>query len=330
MRSYALCLVVLFGCSPRYKGTGTNAGSTLKPAPAAASRKTNEPPSACRPFIMPRHCNGPDNFPPHNDVYLEGAGLETIHFASDVFPPPAGTTLTSVAACPGNGAPDVSVKILACHGDAPTDRATCSVQVISGPDICGTTNDDGQRPQAKVTIVRGSWDGKGSWAANAGSITLACDMGTRTSVRPSDGAIATCLNGGYQPGSDLFLACIRALRADYCGDGTPHTVAGTVVDMHDSAVNKATAATCADGMTLEAAWSPGGAVCVTHQRWAGLISKVTCVPPLPECGGDKGVGTELLFTRSHCNKCRPAGNPAVKCPETDSDPACQSSKAAKH
>ena len=90
-------------------------------------------------------------------------------------------------------------------------------------------------------FVNGRWGDNGSW--HPGGYTFSC---------PS-GVIAKCVRGwGYKPwarlpagsqSSDgtareidllpLHLACVRAARADYCGDGTSHTRNGTLIDMFD-------------------------------------------------------------------------------------------------
>ena len=63
---------------------------------------------------------------------------------------------------------------------------------------------------------------------------------------------------------DLHAACVRMVRADYCGDGTPHTRNGTKINFWDNS------GVLADdpwpGMRFEAAWSPQGAVCVARTR----------------------------------------------------------------
>ena len=73
--------------------------------------------------------------------------------------------------------------------------------------------------------------------------------------------IAKCVELGYKPWNgrtDQLAACVRLLRADYCGDGRSYTVNGTLVNLYDNAgvlVDDA-------AWTKEAAWSPAGAVCI--------------------------------------------------------------------
>jgi hypothetical protein len=94
------------------------------------------------------------------------------------------------------------------------------------------------------------------------------------------GAIAKCVEMGYKPWlssamADLHLACSRMIRADYCGDGMPHTVVGTSIDVMDYlSIQKPSptdaSTTVAPGNTPyypEAEWGPNGAVCITYPRF---------------------------------------------------------------
>jgi hypothetical protein len=109
--------------------------------------------------------------------------------------------------------------------------------------------------------VTGTWNlqqgvaGGGAYNALAPDFTLAC----------RGSSIAKCVELGYEPwtnNTSELAACVRALRADYCGDGTPYTVSGTLVNLYDD-----------DGLqvdnqawTIEAAWTPNGAACVTSAK----------------------------------------------------------------
>ncbi len=76
--------------------------------------------------------------------------------------------------------------------------------------------------------LRGHWTPAGAHAPSETRITLSC----------TTGVLAKCVRLGYQPwkrapdGTTLrpyHQACTRALRADYCGDGTPPTRDGMAV-----------------------------------------------------------------------------------------------------
>ena len=63
---------------------------------------------------------------------------------------------------------------------------------------------------------------------------------------------------------DLYDACVHMVRADYCGDGTPHTRNGTPIDIYDRFGIQQDEPK--SGMRFEAAWGPKGAVCVARTR----------------------------------------------------------------
>jgi len=104
------------------------------------------------------------------------------------------------------------------------------------------------------------------------SITITC----------SSGAVGKCARFGYRPwakgpqGEDLMplhAACVRMVRADYCGDGQPHTKERTTIDTYDDlGIQKRGLADDAS-YAFEAGWTEQGAVCVHHTRWPDLLSR---------------------------------------------------------
>ena len=85
----------------------------------------------------------------------------------------------------------------------------------------------------------------------------------------SSGARGQCVRFGYFPWvsgamRDIYDACIRMVRADYCGDGAGTTGDGMRIDLYDDRdIQKA------DGdstQEYEAGWTAAGAVCVHHVR----------------------------------------------------------------
>jgi hypothetical protein len=125
--------------------------------------------------------------------------------------------------------------------------------------------------------VRGSWNfaqgvsGGGSYTAGTADFTIACQ----------GSAIAKCLELGYKPWTGHageLAACTRALRGDYCGDGTPYTIDGTVANIYDvSGIQP-------DDMAwdAEAEWTAAGARCVSKKKetrfnQAGKL-KPSCFP----------------------------------------------------
>lgn len=104
-----------------------------------------------------------------------------------------------------------------------------------------------------------------------GDITVSC----------ISGVVAKCVRWGYPPwsrgpgGKDLapfHAACVRMARADYCGDGTPHTKEGTSIDNFDDLGIQKRGAPDDPSYVFEAGWSPQGAVCVAHPRWSEQIT----------------------------------------------------------
>jgi len=148
--------------------------------------------------------------------------------------------------------------------------------------------------------VRGTWNlaqgvpGGGSYHPETAHFTIAC----------RGSSIAKCVELGYKPwtGNVRELAsCVRALRADYCGDGTPYTVNGTPVNIFD---NVGLQFDTADWVP-EAEWTPDGATCVSKKKdarfWQVAGAKPSCYPhalkPEKSCGtgftGNTAIITEL-------------------------------------
>jgi hypothetical protein len=111
--------------------------------------------------------------------------------------------------------------------------------------------------------MAGSWTPGGMHLHAPGQVSVIC-LGT---------AAARCVELGYRPwrkgpgGSDLWdyhQACVRALRADYCGTGGSHGDARDRLALYDRlGIQRLRAA---DGMSYEAAWGADGASCVSHIR----------------------------------------------------------------
>jgi hypothetical protein len=105
--------------------------------------------------------------------------------------------------------------------------------------------------------------GAGPFVEDPYDFTLTCPGGTN----------GKCASMGYVPGArtrdgeDLtpyFEACVRMLRADYCGDGRSHTEAGVAVEHVDRAGRRGHAH--ARRLGFEAVWGRRGAVCVRRHR----------------------------------------------------------------
>jgi hypothetical protein len=153
------------------------------------------------------------------------------------------------------------------------------------------------------------------------------DSSTMFTFGCTTGVIAKCYRWGYRPWltgygganfSDLHWACTRAARADYCGDGTPHTQNGTAINLWDrlpapGPIQKH-GLLAPLGMLFEAGWNTSGAVCLSHARWLlddtlanlcpdrlvppGLLGATVCDTVADVLGQDPDA---LLFNESYLN-----------------------------
>jgi len=136
-------------------------------------------------------------------------------------------------------------------------------------------------PQPRALAVPGVWDATGARKDIPGRFTFACE----------NGALTKCIRWGYKPWAsrggksltDLHQACTRMARADYCGDGRSHTHEDTTIDMYDqlgliAPSTEASAEWDPARGSLEAAWGPDGAICLSHTRDGRAVETV-----LQEC-----------------------------------------------
>ena len=63
---------------------------------------------------------------------------------------------------------------------------------------------------------------------------------------------------------DWHQACTHMVRADYCGDGVPHTRNGTEIDIYDSIGIQSREGSVG---SLESEWRTDGAWCIQKTRW---------------------------------------------------------------
>jgi hypothetical protein len=126
--------------------------------------------------------------------------------------------------------------------------------------------------------LSGTWTSAGEHRASNHAFALTCTSGVN----------AKCVRMGYKPWKmradgiplwGLHQACTRMLRADYCGDGTPHTRDGTLIDIQDTLDIQTP--TPGSGLTFEAVWGPEGAICVRRPRIPELISLDAVVAACP-------------------------------------------------
>lgn len=122
-----------------------------------------------------------------------------------------------------------------------------------GKPSCGTM--DG-RPVGAIPL-EGVWDETLRWRREG--VTLAC----------TNGPIGKCVTWGYLPWRKelraLHQACVRMVRADYCGTGVGQTRDGTPIDVWDArGINEPGNV---EGMELEAEWDADGATVIHRTRF---------------------------------------------------------------
>lgn len=130
---------------------------------------------------------------------------------------------------------------------------------------CGLGPDGGQLGFP----IAGFTDSAGTFQLVGDAVTFTC----------TSGVIAKCIRMGYSPWNpmpdnapvlDRFRACTRMMRADYCGTGQTHTKDGTMINVYDrQSLRRGRSVT---GLAFEAAWGPGGALCVARTRWDSLLT----------------------------------------------------------
>ena len=121
--------------------------------------------------------------------------------------------------------------------------------------LCGV--DAANHPVLAVSVP-GLWNtqqgvsGGGAYSTSTSHFTIACQAKT----------IAKCVELGYKPWTGYtsqLTSCVRLLRADYCGDGTPYTVDGQTLNLYDNVGVQADT----EAWAVEGEWTPSGARCVT-------------------------------------------------------------------
>ena len=125
-----------------------------------------------------------------------------------------------------------------------------------------------------------------------GRISTEGDYGpseSRISFTCTGGALAKCVRMGCQPWRespdgrpllDHFRACVLMVRADYCGDGRPHTRNGTLINIYDGiGIQKPDPL---PELVFEAAWGPDGAVCVHRTRIDAVATLEDIVAACPD------------------------------------------------
>lgn len=179
-----------------------------------------------------------------------------------------------------------------------SDLLYYAVYAAEGPEwtpLCGESDDGEPIP---VLAIPGKWNyatgtpSGGAWSGTSREFSFAC----------RGSSIAKCMEAGYKPwispdssGGEIryreqedaaeanhLQACVRMLRADYCGDGTSHTVDGRRISVWDS---MGLHEQSQRSWFVEAAWSANGA------EWVSGIRRVLFRnQAAPRCYRDKLLG----------------------------------------
>ncbi|MCB9751602.1 MAG: hypothetical protein H6713_16635 [Myxococcales bacterium] len=132
-------------------------------------------------------------------------------------------------------------------------------------------------PGNESILLSGMWDAEtGDRIEDADTFSFAC----------RNGVIAKCTEWGYRPWAEqegqslapYHQACTRMARADYCGDGTPHTVNGVTIDIEDQL--DTSIQSYESWWPFEAEWNEDGAVCLN--AWNSRIWLMDDIQ-LPSC-----------------------------------------------
>lgn len=136
----------------------------------------------------------------------------------------------------------------------------------------------------------------------------------RIAILCTAGALGKCIRLGYRPWGmrdgvaldGYWRACVKMIRADYCGDDQPTTRDNMLIDLYDR-LGIHTAEPM-PGLTFEAAWDATGALCVAHPRVPQKIALEVLARNCPRLAGRLGpvctegaasdYGTPLIFNAS--------------------------------
>jgi len=145
---------------------------------------------------------------------------------------------------------------------------------------------NGRRVAIPLTAT---WDQLGARVESSSLFTFGC----------TTGVIAKCYRWGYRPWvtgyGDLVAmhwACTRLARADYCGNGKPHTQDGKVIYVWDGLPPPGPVRDQGGhhpGFKFEAGWNTGGAACLGKTRWMTDMQEIseTCPEKLMPPGQAK-------------------------------------------
>ena len=190
------------------------------------------------------------------------------------FPPRAdgdittsGTTFTVTAlSCEAGG---VNAKFVTCHANVKTNL---------GNKVCNKP--DGFRVDL-IAINAGWFAARGEFDfTKTDSVILGCKDSGVPAQANSFGALGKCIRFQFltppNGSQSKFLACVRATRADYCGNGVSMTEEGTpyaIYDLPRTRPQLQSGGMCRSKRACwEASWNEEGTTCMNHRRYFSLLS----------------------------------------------------------
>ena len=154
--------------------------------------------------------------------------------------------------------------VAAANSLCTTPIESAQLAVGYGDSLCGYDDNNNAR---QALFLDGVWN-QAQGVAGGGAKSYGPPSAPTFSIGCRKvGAIAKCVDFGYKPwrsakDDERHQACVRMVRADYCGDGTPWTVNGTQLNVWDHDKIQ----TDTKPWTFEAAWTAEGASCVNSAR----------------------------------------------------------------
>jgi len=212
-----------------------------------------------------------------NGTSLNGTSLQA--FSADGAPLEGadlvGATLTGTTESGGS----VTLRIDAVTQASDQEVYFYTVSYMNGTQWSSICGYDAGGAAIPAIALHGIWDlGAGTTTGgdhidSPGMITFGC----------ATSALAKCVTLGYKPWKSVqecssktscqarslrpfHQACTRMLRADYCGDGTPHTLSNVPVNVWDN-VQIQKQAKVGNDWKLEAEWTSEGSACIKDLRY---------------------------------------------------------------
>jgi ADYC domain len=160
--------------------------------------------------------------------------------------------------------------------------ASSALQPNPEPFVCTEANPPGNA-RINLIAIRAEWNPTTTALdfTSPNSVIFACappkdsTTGKFSKVPdPNDriGAFGKCVAAEFfdptAQGTSRFLACVRAMRADYCGNGLSLTLQGTPLTIYDRPPPNDL---CLTGQCYEASWDEQGAPCINHKRYEHLL-----------------------------------------------------------